>query len=244
MSKLDEMIKYLKLDYLQEHREPFIEKAEQKEWGYNKFLQNLVKNEYEVKREKARKNRIVRSKIPNDYTIETYPFDEQPHLNKKRLAERYDSLDYIIKSKNMIFLGAAGTGKTGLASSLLRRALDNGYSGYFISFSVLIEKLQASIADNSTVKVIKKYSNYQCLLIDDLGYINADENELGLFYSLIQKRYGRSSTIITSSLGFDDWGKILKNKFTTDALLSRLTDGGHIINLKKCKSLRKSPDID
>lgn len=244
MSKLDEMIKYLKLDYLQNHRDSLIEKAEEKEWGYNKFLQNIIKNEYETKREKAKANRIARSKVPNSYTIETYPFEEQPHLNKRRLLERYESLDYITKSKNMIFLGATGTGKTGLASSLLRHALNNGYSGYFINFAVLIEKLQASIADNSTIKVIKKYSNYQCLLIDDLGYVNAEENELGLFYSLIQKRYGRSSTIITSSLGFDDWGKVLKNKFTTDALLSRLTDGGHIVNLKKCKSLRKDPDID
>ena len=153
-------------------------------------------------------------------------------------------MDYLINSRNLVFIGQSGTGKTGLASSILRQALNNGYSGRFVEFNVLIEEFLNSIADQSSKKIIGRYSNYNCLLIDDLSFLEADKAEIGLFYSLIQKRYKRSCTIITTALGFSEWNKIFDNKQLTDALIGRLSDNGHIINLKKCKSIRTNPEID
>lgn len=242
--KAREMLKYLKLNFLQEHWQDVVSKAEKVDQSYENFLMNIVKNEYENRAEFARLNRISRAKIPNSFTLETYPFEEQPHLNKKRLLQRYDSLDYLKNNRNLIFIGPSGTGKTGLSSSILRQALNNGYSGKFINFNTLMEELLNSIADQSSKRVIKKYANYNCLLIDDLSFLEADKTEIGLFYTLIQKRYKRSCTVITTALGFSDWNKIFENKQLTDALIGRLSDNGHIINLKKCKSIRQEPDVD
>lgn len=242
--KTKEMLKYLKLNYLLEHWAEVIEKAEETDQSYDKFLLNIIKKEYESRTEAARTNRITRAKIPNDFTMETYPFDEQPHLNKKRLFQRYDSLDYLKNKRNLIFIGVSGTGKTGLGSSVLRHAINSGYSGRFIDFGVLVEELLNSIADQSSKRVIKKYSNYDCLLIDDLSFLEAEKAEIGLFYTLVQKRYKKSCTIITTALGFSEWNKIFNNKQLTDALIGRLSDNGHIINLKKCKSIRKDPEVD
>ncbi len=242
--KTKEMLQYLKLNYLLEYWDNVVKKAEELEQSYDFFLNNILKNEFNARSEIAKINRVNRAKIPNDFTMETYPFGEQSHLNKKRLLQRYDSLDYVKNNRNIIFIGPAGTGKTGLASSILRQSLNAGYSGRFVEFNTLMEELLSSIADQSSKRVINRYSNYNCLLIDDLSFIEADKAEIGLFYTLIQKRYKRSCTIITTPLGFSDWNEIFDHKQLTDALIGRLSDNGHIINLKKCKNIRKEPDVN
>ena len=242
--KTKDMLNYLKFNYLLGHWDELIKEAEESEQSYDKFLSKIIKNEFNTRSEIARVNRVNRAKIPNDYSMETYPFGEQPHLNKKRLLQRYDSLDYLINNRNIVFVGPSGTGKTGLASSILRQAINSGYSGRFVEFSVLMEELLNSIADQSSKRIIKRYANYNCLLIDDLSFLEVDKAEIGLFYSLVQKRYKRSCTIITTALGFSDWNKIFNNKQLSDALIGRLSDNGHIINLKKCKNIRKDPEVD
>lgn len=240
----EEMLKYLKLDVLSMEWLKIIDEAEKKEKSYERFLLEILKKEYIYRVEIARNNRINRAKIPNSFVLETYPFEEQPQLNKKRLLQRYDSLDYLKNHRNLIFVGPSGTGKTGLASSILRQALNNEYSGRFIEFTSLMEELLNSLADQSSKRVIKKYSIYDCLLIDDLSFLELEKAEIGLFYSLIQKRYKSKCTIITTSLGFSKWNEIFDNKQLTDALIGRLSDNGHIINLKKCKSIRGEPDVN
>lgn len=242
--KTKEMLEYLKLIYLLKHWDETLKSAEELEQSYDKFLIKIIKNEFNARSEMARINRVGRAKIPNDFIMDTYPFEDQPHLNKKRLLQRYDSLDYLTNQRNLVFIGPSGTGKTGLASSILRRALNSGYSGRFIEFSALMEELLNSIADQSSKRIIKRYANYNCLLIDDLSFLEANKAEIGLFYSLIQKRYKQSCTIVTTPLGFSDWNKIFNNKQLTDALIGRLSDNGHIINLKKCRPIRKNPEID
>lgn len=245
MKKKDkEMLFYLKMNYLLDQWKEAIDIAEKKELSYEAFLSRIIQKEYEFKCESARKSRIGRATIPNEYVLETYPFAGQPHLNKKRLLQRHDSLDYLENNRNIVFIGPSGTGKTGLGSSILRHSINNGYTGKFVRFDVLMEELLNSIADQSSKKIIKRYSGYQCLLIDDLSFVEANKAEIGLFYTLIQKRYENSCTIITTPLGFSGWNKIFDNKQLTDALIGRLTDKGHVINLKNCQSIRTTPEID
>jgi DNA replication protein DnaC len=240
----EKMLKYLKWGHLHEHWDEIIAQAEKGHWSYERFLQENIQKEFERRVEVATTGRIYRAKIPNSFTIETYPFEEQPHLDTKRLLQRYDSLDYLEKKQNLIFIGPTGTGKSGLASSILRHALQNGHSGRFVEFSTLMEELVSSIADHSSKKLIKRYCSYNCLVIDDLCSIGVEKTEIGLFYSLLQKRHTKSCTIITTALGFKEWDSIFNSKQMTDALIGRLSDNGHIINLKKCKSIRQAPDVD
>ncbi len=78
----------------------------------------------------------------------------------------YDGLDYMEKKQNIILLGPTGCGKTGLATSFLLHAIDQGYRGYFTSFANLVAELYAAMADRSENKVIRKYVAYDCLVID------------------------------------------------------------------------------
>ena len=150
----------------------------------------------------------------------------------------YDRFDYMTKQQNIAWLGPTGCGKTGLATGFLLLALDRGYRGYFIAFPELLAELYASLADHSEAKVLRKYAAYDCLLIDEIGYVEVEPVQVGLFFTLMQKRQKTKTTLLTSNLGFSDWGSFLKNDYLTAALLDRLSENSHVFNLKGCVTLR------
>ena len=123
----------------------------------------------------------------------------------------YDSFDYMTKQRGVIWLGPTGCGKTGLATAFLLQAIDRGYRGYFITFPELIQELFQSLADRSDRQVFRRYLSYDCLVIDEVGYVEVEPAQVGQFFTLMHKRHQRKTTIITSNLGFGEWGSFLKN---------------------------------
>jgi DNA replication protein DnaC len=198
----------------------------------------IVEQEYVLKKENSRILRTHRAKIPEKLVLETFPFDRQPKLNKKKIINLYDNFDYMTQNRNIIFMGPTGVGKTGLATSFMMQAVEKGYNGRFITFPDLVEHLYQSVADHTEAKVIRDFVGYDCLLIDELGYIEVDPVQVGLFFTLMHKRHKRKATLITSNLGFSQWGSFLKNDQLTAALVDRLTETSHVINMKNCVSLR------
>jgi hypothetical protein len=79
---------------------------------------------------------------------------------------------------------------------------------------------------------------WDCLLIDEIGCVEVEPVQVGLFFTLMHKRHKKRPTLITSNLGFSDWGSFLKNNHLTAALIDRLTENSHVINMKQCVSLR------
>ncbi|MBF0300976.1 MAG: ATP-binding protein [Oligoflexia bacterium] len=122
--------------------------------------------------------------------------------------------------------------------------MNQGHSGRYITFQELTSELYKSMADHSEKRVIGKYSKIKCLVIDEHGYIEPDKAAAGLFFTLMQQRYKKTCTIITTNLGFKEWDTFLHNSHLTMALVDRLTDNGHIINMKKCQSIREDAEVD
>ena len=150
----------------------------------------------------------------------------------------YDSLTFMSHSQNIVWLGGTGVGKSGLATSFLIHAINQGYSGRYVLFAELLAQFYRSCADHSEVKLLSKYLSYDCLLIDEIGYVEVEAVQVGLFFTLMHKRHRKKPTLITSNLGFSEWGSFLKNPHLTAALIDRLTENSHVINMKQCVSLR------
>ena len=239
--KTAEMLKYVRLSALLTNWDRYIEMARKGNYSHARLLKHVVEEEYKVKKENSGKRRLARAHIPQEHVIETFPFDRQPNLNKKKVLSIYDAFDYIPKSRNIIWIGPTGTGKTGLATAFLIQAIHHGYNGRFVLFHELMELFYQAVADHSQDATIKKFAAYDCLLIDELGYVEVEPVQVGLFFTLVHRRHKRKPTLITSNLGFQQWTSFLKNDPLTAALIDRLTDDSHVINMRKCVSLRSKP---
>jgi DNA replication protein DnaC len=235
---LGDKLKYLRLPELREHWDDYLKLAARKNLSHDRLLRHIIEEEYRAKSENARLYRLRKARIPEQLVIETFPFPRQPKLSKKKIMALYDSLSYMKNAENIIWLGATGCGKTGLATSFLLDAINRGYSGRYVLFAELVGELYQSVADHSEAKVLKKYLSCDCLLIDEIGYVEVEPVQTGLFFTLMHRRHKTKPTLITSNLGFSEWGAFLKNDHLTAALIDRLTENSHVINMKGCKSLR------
>lgn len=238
------IIKYLRLWGLLANWDTVLAEARQGKFSHERFLKHILHSEFRARSDNARILRRKRAHIPEPFEIETYPFRRQPKLDRKRIMSLHDSLDYMVKRQNIVWLGPTGCGKTGLATSFMLHAIDQGYRGYFVSFPELVSELYASLADRSEQKVLRRYYSYDCLLIDEVGYVEVEPAQVGLFFTLMQKRHKTKTTLITSNLGFGDWGTFLNNAHLTAALIDRLTENSHVINMKNCRTLRDKLDKD
>ena len=200
-SELKEKLKYLRLTELITKWDYYYEMAQKNELSYTRFLENIIDAEFQVKKENSLKLRLIKAKIPEKYAIETFPFEKQAKLDKQKIMNIYDSFDYVTNHQNVIWIGPTGSGKSGLATSFLIQAVNRGYTGKFITFPELVEELYKSIADRSENKVIKKFFSYDCLLIDEVGYVDVEASQVGLFFTLMHKRHKKKSTLVTSNMG-------------------------------------------
>ena len=103
-------------------------------------------------------------------------------------------------------------------------------------------ELYRSVADHSETRALKPYLRCDVLHIDEIGYVEVEPVQVGLFVTLMQQRHKKRPTLITSNLGFSEWGSFLKNAHLTAALIDRLTESSHVFNMKDCISLPPPPD--
>ena len=142
------------------------------------------------------------------------------------------------EKQDLIFIGPTGCGKTGLATSFLVNSINNGYRGLFIDFSYLLTWLMQSRGDHTEEALMKKLVSYDILLIDELGYKSCDREQASLFFDLIRRRHKTNPTIITTQLGFEEWGIFLHDTHMTAAMLDRITVNCAVFNMKDCISIR------
>jgi DNA replication protein DnaC len=136
-------------------------------------------------------------------------------------------------------VAAPGVNILSTAMDALERPCCPGAARHFVC-----ELRQAKEALEPEAHVLTKYLTCDVLHIDEIGYAQAEPVQVGLFFTLMQRRHKKKPTLITSNLGFSEWGSFLKNDHLTAALIDRLTESSHVINMKQCVSLRAKLSLD
>jgi len=219
--KIIALIKTLKFGGMGKALERILDDAQKEGLAVEEVVYKLLQEEFAYRQERSMAYRIRQAKLPWDWSLETFPFDRQPGLNPSQIKS-LAGLDFIDKAQNLVLIGNPGTGKTGIAISLLRQALVNGYRGRFYKAQDLIDELYASLADRSSIRLLKSLTSLDLLLIDEMGYLSMNPQQVNAFFKLLDQRYGKKSTIITTNLDYPEWYELFGRKSLVDALLDRL----------------------
>ena len=228
--ELDQLLKSLNLRRIREIFDEELAHAEQNQPSYQDFLARLLRAQWHFKQESALAWRIKRATLPDQWTLESFPFHLQKGVHKREIRG-FAELDFIGKAENIVFIGPTGVGKTGLATGILLKALQNGYRGRFLRAQDLFDEMYASLADRSSRKLINSLARLDVLVVDEMGYLNLRPEQTNIFFKLMEERYSRRPTIITTNLDYSEWANFLGNKALVEALLSRLRHRCHTVRI-------------
>jgi DNA replication protein DnaC len=198
--------------------------------SYEEYLFALVSQEV-IKRDQNRRHRLIKqAQFPIKKTLTDFEFNAIPSLNEKKILQ-LSECDYIARKENIIFIGDGGTGKTHLAIALGLLACDKDFRVGFYSVAGLINQLVEARKELQLNRIMKKLSKLDLIVCDELGYLPLGQEGAHLLFQALSERYERRSTIVTTNLGFSDWGEVFPSDRAAGALIDRLTHHCHIIEM-------------
>lgn len=194
------------------------------------FLNEMCRIEIKAKNKNIQ-NSIVRvANFPSLKTLDNYEFNFQAELNEVKIRE-LAKLEFIERNENIVFIGSPGVGKTHLAIALGRISAEKRNSTYFIKCQKLINNLQKAYDENRLMQIIKNYSRYKLLIIDELGFLPLTSLQARMLFQLIDSRYEKHPTIITSNLTIDKWINVFQDTDLTGAIVDRIIHHSHLFNI-------------
>jgi DNA replication protein DnaC len=220
--KLKTQLAGLRLHGMERVLEAEIERSEREGTSGLELFSRLLAEEAAYQRERSLTYRLRHAQLPWPWTLQSFPFARQPGVNPAQI-HTLAGLDFVRRNENLLLVGPTGVGKSGIAIGLLREACLNGHRGCFYNAQVLLDELYTSLADRSTAKLITRLSRMSPLVVDEIGYMTMRTEQANAFFRLMEQRYNRVSTIITTNLEpQSDWYSLFQNKNLVDALLDRL----------------------
>lgn len=154
-----------------------------------------------------------------------------PRSIDRPLYEAFLTLDFVVHGHNVLFRGQSGVGKTNLAQNLGLAALAKGYHVRFSSLAAALADLLKQESLPALDRRIRRYVNPDLLILDELGYLPVDSRSADLLYNVITRRHLQRATIITTNLGFKEWGTIFPGAACVGALVDRFSERCHVFDI-------------
>jgi len=230
MNMLKSRLRDFKLSGIYNSIDDRLNYAKEKSLSYVEFLELLLEDEANNRRDNSYKKRYFKAKFPYSKTLEDFDFSFQPSIDK-RLINDAITCQFIPEKKNIVFIGNPGTGKTHLAISIGMRALSKGYKVLFTQVNEMLQNLYFSKADNSFYQKLNYYLSPDLLILDELGFKKLPNYSADDFFEVISKRYEKGSVIITTNKNFDAWGEIFTDNILSQAIIDRIVHYSIIIKI-------------
>ncbi len=227
---LTQNLRNLHLPTIRECYEEVARQAERETLSYERYLHEVVQRECDDRLENRTVRMLRESQLPLDKSLETFDVRRLPPKASRQLRTLLDG-GFLERTENVLVFGNPGSGKTNLLQAVGQELIRKGHRILFISCEMLVQELLIAKRDLKLSKLIKKYSRYEGIIIDDLGYIRQTREEMEVVFTLLAERYERGSVLLTSNLPFSKWEGIFKDPMTTAAAIDRLVHHSIIIEL-------------
>jgi len=195
------------------------------------FLLKVIDCELAFRAENKRRRLIRRARFPMLKTTADYVWDNV-ELPSSLSREDLVSLEFIAAMRNLVLLGAVGTGKTHLAIALGLGACEAGLRVRFTTTSEMVLRLTEARDAGTLEKAFKEYTNLDLLILDEWGYVPIDRDGARLLFQIISQSYEHHSLILTTNLEFSKWGSVLTDDQMAAAMIDRIAHHGHLLVFK------------
>jgi len=228
---LPDMLAYLNLTVSLETHSDLLSQAGKDNLSHEEFLKRILSNEVAAKFERQVQSRLRMAKFPYIKTLDTFDWAHATVIPKAKILETFE-LRFLEKNEGLVLIASHGLGKTHLALALGHRAAQAGVRTLFTTTVDMVNHLAASQADHSFLKTLKLYTHPTLLIIDELGRLSLDQKQGEILFNVIDARYERSSTVITTNRAFKDWGKVFHDMVCAKGIIDRLVHHSEVIKLE------------
>jgi DNA replication protein DnaC len=229
-TSLEMLLRELKLPAFLAHAQTVAIEAEREGWEFTRYLHTLAELEVEERRQRRIQRRRKESRLPASKTLTTLDRGRLPEPIRRQLPTLCEG-HFVDKTQNLLAFGLPGRGKTHLLCAIGHALIEQGYRVLFSPAYQLVQRLLAAKQALQLEKELRKLDGFAVIILDDIGYIQQNREEMEVLFTFLAERYERKSVLISSNLVFSQWDRIFQDPMTTAAAIDRLVHHAIIMEL-------------
>jgi DNA replication protein DnaC len=223
-------LRELKLPTFLAQAQPLAIQAEREGWSHMQYLHQLVELELEERHQRRIQRWRRESELPASKTLASLDKTSLPAAVRTQLPTLCQG-QFVEKAQNILAFGLPGRGKTHLLCALGHALIEQGYRVLFLPAYQLVQRLLEAKQQLRLEKLLRRLDGYGAIIVDDIGYIQQNRDEMEVLFTFLAERYERKSVLISSNLVFSQWDRIFKDPMTTAAAIDRLVHHAIILEL-------------
>jgi DNA replication protein DnaC len=227
---LEIKLRSLKLPSFVVHHGEVAGRAETGGWPFDRFLDALAELELEERKRRRIERLLKASHLPSDKTLATLDLARLPPPVKRQVPTLCDG-GFVERAENVLAFGLPGRGKTHLLAAIGHELVQRGYRVVFLAAFRLVQQLLAAKRALTLEAELRRLDAVDALIVDDIGYIQQDREEMEVLFTLLAERYERRSVLISSNVVFSQWDRIFKDPMTTACAIDRVVHHATILEL-------------
>jgi len=231
------LLRRLNLSHTANHFADLALSASKANWTHEAFLHELVRQECEFRDQRRVARLLHQSGLPREKTFRTLQLDPLGATVRLQL-ERLRTGAFLEEATNVIAVGQPGAGKSHLTAALGHELVLLGHPVYWTSTAALVQRLLASKRELRLPQELAKLDRFALVILDDIGYVQHDRDEMEVLFTFLAERYERRSVALTTNLVFSEWERIFKHPMTTLAAIDRVVHHAVILDMTAIQSYR------
>jgi DNA replication protein DnaC len=236
-SELRSLLERLNLGGMAENFADLALKAAKEGLSHEAYLYELAKREEEQRTGRRTARLLRQSGLPQDKTFRTFHLARLSPALQLQL-ERLGSATFLDTAINVIAVGKPGVGKSHALAAVGYELILAGHPVLWTSTATLVQRLLASKRDLRLSQELAKLDRFACVILDDIGYVQQNRDEMEVLFTFLAERYERKSVMITTNLVFSEWQRIFKDPMTTMAAIDRVVHHSVILDMMSVESYR------